>query len=38
MDRAAIGLLAAHEIERVDQLRRRRTLWERSRSGVYVFL
>jgi hypothetical protein len=39
MDRATVGLLAENEIERVDQLSRRRTLWgERSNSGVDVFL
>ncbi len=38
MDRATVGLLAENEIERVDQLSWRRTLWERSSSGVDVFL
>src|SRR4029434_888293 len=39
MDRATVGLLAENEIERVDQLSRRRTLWgERSNWGVDVFL
>jgi hypothetical protein len=38
MDRATIGLLAENEIERIDQLSRRRMLWERSSSGVDVFL
>src|SRR4029434_1457419 len=38
MDRATIGWLAENKIERIDQLIRRCTLWERSSSGADVVL
>src|SRR5262245_19517920 len=37
MHRATIGLFAENEIERINQLIWRRTLWERSNSGVDAF-